>query len=376
MLFQSVIGQTYIKQKLLQTVQDGRVSHAQLFWGTEGSGNLPLALAYAQYLNCTRRTETDSCGVCPSCNKVQKFIHPDLHFVFPIFNKKKNSSRELYCDDLLPQWRSFMLQDPYASLPLWLEYIAAENAQGTIYAREADAITRKLSLKAYESEYKIMVIWLPENMHPTAANKLLKLVEEPPDKTVFLFVSEDPNRIIKTILSRTMPVHIPPIDKQSLVAVLEQRNNLPATEAAKVAHIAEGSYSQALLLIQSTKEAKEFFEWFAFIMRNAYTANFLELLEWMEELAKAGREKQKNFLLYAQRMLRESFMMNRGTDSIVYLMDEESQFARKFSPFVNERNVEELFREFNLAEGHIAQNGNPKIVFTDMFLKIGKLLRK
>jgi DNA polymerase-3 subunit delta' len=208
-----------------------------------------------------------------------------------------------------------------------------------------------------------------------AANRLLKLVEEPPDKTVLLFVSESPNHIIKTILSRTMPVHIPPIDTPLLEAALQQREGLPEAEAGKIARLAGGSYSRALTVMRN-REENELFEWFTFMMRNAYSAKFLELFEWAEVLAKAGREKQKNFLLYAQHLIRESFMLNRETPNVAYLMGEEEQFAQKFSPFVNERNVEGIFRELNLAQEHIAQNGNAKMVFIDMFLQTGKLLRK
>ncbi|MDR2450127.1 MAG: DNA polymerase III subunit delta [Prevotellaceae bacterium] len=376
MRFQLVIGQQHIKEKLLQTVQDGRISHAQLFWGAEGSGNLPLALAYAQYLNCTHRTAADSCGVCPSCHKIQKLIHPDLHFAVPVNSTKSVTADKLVTDHFLPQWRDAVTGNPYLTEALWYEALDIENKQGRISVHEATRIIEKLSFKPFESEYKILLLWLPERMGHEAANRLLKLVEEPPDKTVMLFVSESPNHIIKTILSRTMPVHIPPIDTPALEAALQQRENLSSADAGKIARLAGGSYSHALMLMRNSREENEFFEWFTFMMRNAYAAKFLELFEWAEELTKAGREKQKNFLLYAQHLIRESFMLNRATPDVVYLMGEEEQFAQKFSPFVNERNVENIFRELNIAQEHIAQNGNAKMVFTDMFLQIGKLLRK
>jgi DNA polymerase-3 subunit delta' len=376
MQFQSVIGQQHLKEKLLQAVQDGRISHAQLFWSAEGSGNLPLALAYAQYLNCTHRTAEDSCGACPSCNKMQKLIHPDLHFAVPVNSTKRITSDKLITDQFLPQWRDAVIGNPYLTEAQWYEALDLEKKQGNISVNEARSILKKLNLKSFESEYKIMLLWLPERMETRAANYLLKLVEEPPDKTVLLFVSENPNHIIKTILSRTMPVHIPPIETQALEAALQQREGLSAADAGKIARLAGGSYSQALTLMRNRNEENRFFEWFAFMMRNAYSANFLELFVWAEDLAKAGREKQKNFLLYAQRLVRESFMLNRQTPDVVYLMGEEEQFAQKFSPYVNERNVEGLFHELNLAQEHIAQNGNAKIVLTDMFLQIGKLLRK
>jgi DNA polymerase-3 subunit delta' len=376
MLFQSVIGQQHIKEKLLQTVQDGRISHAQLFWGAEGSGNLPLALAYAQYLNCTHRTATDSCGVCPSCNKIQKLIHPDLHFAVPVNSTKSVTADKLITDHFLPQWRDAVTGNPYLTKAQWYEALDIENKQGRISVHEATRIIEKLNFKPFESEYKILLLWLPERMGHEAANRLLKLVEEPPDKTVLLFVSETPSHIIKTILSRTMPVHIPPIDTLTLETALQQQEGLPKADAAHIARLAGGSYSRALTLMRNSHEENEFFGWFTFMMRNAYTGKFLELFDWAEELAKTGREKQKNFLLYAQRLIRESFMLNRETPNVVYLMGEEEQFAQKFSPFVNERNVEHIFRELNLAQEHIAQNGNAKMVFTDMFLQIGKYLVK
>ena len=376
MQFQHVIGQHHLKEKLLQTMQDGRVSHAQLFWGAEGCGHLPLALAYAQYLNCTRRTPTDSCGVCPSCNKIQKLIHPDLHFAVPVNSTKSVTAADKpITDHFLPQWRDAAVANPYLTEAQWYAALDIENKQGRISVHEASRIIEKLNFKPFESEYKILLLWLPERMGHEAANRLLKLVEEPPDKTVMLFVSENPNHVIKTILSRTMPVRIPPIDTPSLEAALRQRESLPEADAGKIARLAGGSYSRALTVMRNSREENEFFVWFTFMMRHAYSAKFLELFDWAEELAKAGREKQKNFLLYAQRLIRESFMLNRETPDVVYLMGEEEQFAQKFSPFVNARNVDGIFRELNLAQEHIAQNGNAKIVFTDMLLQIGKLLR-
>jgi DNA polymerase-3 subunit delta' len=376
MQFQSVIGQQHLKERLLQAVQDGRISHAQLFWGEEGSGNLALALAYAQYLNCTRRTAEDSCGECPSCNKIQKLIHPDLHFTVPVNSTKRIKGDKLITDQFLPQWRAAVTGNPYLTEAQWYETLELENKQGNISVHEARSILKKLNLKAFESEYKIMLLWLPERLETRAANTLLKLVEEPPDKTVLLFVSESPNHIIKTILSRTMPVRVPPIEAQALEAVLQQHDGLNANDAGKIARLAGGSYSHVLTLIRNRDEENRLFEWFAFMMRNAYGVNFVALFKWAEELAKAGREKQKNFLLYAQQLVRESFVLNREMPDVAYLMGEEEEFARKFSPYVNERNVEGLSRELNLAQEHIAQNGNAKIVFTDMFLQIGRLLRK
>jgi DNA polymerase-3 subunit delta' len=376
MQFQSVIGQQHLKEKLLQAVQDGRISHAQLFWSAEGSGNLPLALAYAQYLNCTHRTATDSCGECPSCHKIQKLIHPDLHFAVPVNATKRVTGERLVTDQFLPQWREAVTGNPYLTEAQWYEALGLEKKQGNISVHEARSIMKKLNLKSFESEYKIMLLWLPERLEVRAANTLLKLVEEPPEMTVLLLVSESPNHIIKTILSRTMPVHVPPIAVPALEEALVQRDGMEAEEAAKIARLSGGSYSAARALARNGEAENRFFEWFAFMMRNAYSGNFGELFEWAEEVAKAGRERQKNFLLYAQRMVRESFMLNRDATEVVYLMGEEERFAQNFSPYVHARNVEGLARELNLAQEHIAQNGNARIVLTDMLLRIGKLLRK
>lgn len=377
MRFESVIGQGELKKKLIQTIQEGRISHAQLFWGMEGSGNLALALAYAQYLNCANRSDTDSCGGCASCNKMQKLIHPDLHFAVPV-NSTKNvpAEKKPMTDHFLTQWREALLGNPYLTEAQWYEQLDIENKQGLISVQEANRIIERLNFKAFESEYKVLILWLPERMNDKAANRLLKLIEEPPEKTVFLLVCEDTTRVIKTILSRTMPLRVPPITEIEIQQALMLRQNLPEAQAAKVARLSAGSYSKALSSLQQEVEQNVYFEWFTYIMRMAYAGRFLDLLEWMETLTKAGREKQKNFLRYAEHLIRECYMFNRGADKTVYLMNEEEDFARKFSPFVNERNVEELFKQLNLALGHIGQNGNPAIIFTDLFIQISKLLRK
>ncbi|MDR0295008.1 MAG: DNA polymerase III subunit delta [Prevotellaceae bacterium] len=377
MQFQSVIGQEELKKKLIQTIREGRVSHAQLFWGAEGSGNLVLALAYAQYLNCTNRSDTDSCGICPSCNKMQKLIHPDLHFAVPV-NATKNvpTEKKPVTDHFINQWRSALLNNPYLTEAQWYELLDIENKQGRISVHEATRIIERLNFKSFESEYKVLILWLPERMGAEAVNRLLKLIEEPPNKTVFLLVCEDTTRVIKTILSRAMPLRVPPIAEAALCQTLMQLQGLSETQAAKIARLSAGSYSKALELLQNESEQNIYFEWFANIMRMAYAGRFLDLLNWMETITKAGREKQKNFLLYAEHLIRECYMFNRGIDKAVYLMNEEENFARKFSPFVNERNVDELFKQLNLALGHIGQNGNPSMIFTDLFLQVGRLLRK
>jgi len=375
MQFQSVIGQEGLKKKLIQSIKEGRISHAQLFWGGEGSGSLALALAYAQYLNCEHPSDTDSCGVCPSCNKMQKLIHPDLHFTVPVNTTKSVPPEKKITEQFLTQWRTALLNNPYLTEAQWYEYLDIENMQGLINVHEANRIIERLNFKAFESEYKVLILWLPERMNDKAVNRLLKLVEEPPDKTIFLLVCEDTTHVIKTILSRAMPLRIPPIAETDICQALMQRQNLSAAQAAGIARLSAGSYSKALELLQRESEQSVYFEWFAYIMRMAYAGRFIDLLNWMETITKAGREKQKQFLLYAEQLIRECYMINCGANKAVYLMGEEEIFARKFSPFVNERNVEELFKQLNLALGHIGQNGNASMIFTDLFLQIGRLLR-
>ena len=219
MFFRDIIGQKETKRRLIQSVKDGYIPHARMISGPEGVGKMALALAYARYLSCTQRGEDDACGVCPSCIKYNKLSHPDLHFVYPIV--KNDKKKKEICDDYLKEWREFVLQNPYFNLNLWLNFIGSENSQGMIYARESDEIIRKLNLKAYESEYKIMIVWLPEKMHEACANKLLKMIEEPPANTVFLLVSENPDRVIGTIQSRTQSLPVPPVDDESMARDLQ-----------------------------------------------------------------------------------------------------------------------------------------------------------
>ncbi|MDR1437057.1 MAG: DNA polymerase III subunit delta' [Candidatus Symbiothrix sp.] len=374
MFFKNIIGQKEIRNRLLQSVKEGFIPHARLISGQEGCGALAIALAYARYLQCTGREENDACGTCPSCRKFNKFAHPDLHFVFPIVNKKGKSNT--VCDDFLPQWREFISKTPYSNLSAWLEYIAAENAQGVIYAREADEITRKLNLKAYESEYKIMIIWLPEKMHETAANKLLKLLEEPPEKTIFLLVSEEPDKVIGTIQSRAQSFPLPPIAKEDLEAALTENNNLTQDEAALIAHLANGSYSKALQIIETAGETSLYLDLFITIMRNAWKRDILNIKAKSDEFASLGRDRQKGFLAYAQRLIRENFLYRLQIKEINYMNRNENEFSRNFYTYVNEKNVIDFMEELSLAGRHIEQNVNARMVFFDLSVKIAVLLKK
>lgn len=385
MLFSDIIGQQEIKEQLVRTVTGQRIPHAQLLRGPEGVGKLGLAIAYAQYICCESRTATDSCGICPSCVKYRKLAHPDLHFVFPTIKPAGKSS--VVCDDFISDFRKMVLNSPYFGINEWYAEISGDAKQGLIYSNESEEILRKLSLKTYESEYKIMIIWLPEKMHTTCANKLLKILEEPPEKTVFLMVSNEPDQIITTILSRTQHVHIPRLKDDEIVQALLKNDTLEIEkdDALYAVKIANGSYLEALGVLNEGDENKQNFDRFVMIMRLAWQvgnkkdhASLKTLRKWSDDMAAAsmGRERQKNFLSYAQRMTRENFIRNIQQPDLNYFTTSEANFSERFSPFINERNVEDLMAEFALAERHIEQNVNAKMVFFDLVLKVIMLLKR
>lgn len=372
MQFKDIIGQSEVKEQLLDSARKGIIPHARLFCGPQGVGKLPLAIAYAQYLNCLDPQDNDSCGKCSSCVKYNNLAHPDLHFVFPVIKKDKKE----VCDDYISDWRTFLSESSYFSLANWLAYIGAENAQGMIYAKESEEIIRKLSLKIYEAKYKIMIIWLPEKMHEACANKLLKIIEEPFDKTVFILVSDSPDQIITTIQSRCQRVNIHNIAEADIMMALESNYSILPSDAKQIAHIANGSYLKALETISLNEEHKFFFNLFVQMMRSSYARNIKDIKNIANELATIGRERQKNFLVYCQRMIREYFVSNLKQPDMIYLNQEENGFGNRFAPFINERNIIDFTAELSLAERHIEQNVNAKMVFFDLCLKITMLLKR
>jgi DNA polymerase-3 subunit delta' len=373
MQFKDIIGQQAVRETLLTAVQNNRISHAQLFTGEAGTGKLALAIAFAQYISCTNKQGNDSCGECPSCKKYQKLIHPDLHFVFPVI--KTNALKQPVSDDYISQWREMVQEDPYFHLNEWYAHIGADNKQGMIYAHESDNIIRKLSYKSYESEYKIMIIWQPEKMNIQCANKLLKMIEEPPSKTVFLLVSDNPDNIIKTILSRTQRIKIPRIETDVIADSLVKKYAIQSSKAGTLARLASGSWSKACTLVETSEQDLQNLEAFKTIMRHCWSRKVLEIIEWSKELASLGRERQKSFLLYALKMIRENFIMNIDRSELVYMSDEEKSFSQNFSPYINEANVLKIYSELEKSHSDISRNGNAKIVFLDLGLKLVKLIR-
>jgi DNA polymerase-3 subunit delta' len=374
MFFKDIIGQKEVKERLTCTAREGIIPHAQLFCGPEGIGKFPLALAYAQYLNCENPSENDSCGQCPSCVKYSHLAHPDLHFVYPIV--KKAAKKKEVCDDYITDWRNFVKEkDSYFGYNQWLEYIDAENSQGLIYAKESEEILRKLSLRIYEAKYKVMIIWLPEKMHESCSNKLLKIIEEPTDNTVFLLVSDTPDNIITTIQSRCQRINIHGIEEQDIVQALASAYNIAPEDAENVAHLSKGSYLKAIETISLDEEHKFFFNLFVQMMRASYARDIKQIKTIGNELAGVGRENQKSFLIYSQRMVREYFISNLKHPEMIYVSSDEANFGTRFAPFINERNITGFMDELALAERHIEQNVNAKMVFFDLCLKITMLIK-
>jgi DNA polymerase-3 subunit delta' len=382
MLFREIIGQEEVKRQLRQGVLDGRVAHAQLFSGGQGVGKMGLALAYAQYVNCPNRTEEDACGVCPTCLQYQKLQHPDLHFAFPIVKSDIGD----VCDDFVDKWREMILESSYFDRDDWSAKMGSETKQAMIYEKESSEILKKLSLKSFGEGYKVMIIWQAEKMNTSCANKLLKLLEEPPHKTLFLLISEHPDQLLSTILSRTQEVHVPRLKEEVIVDALLSKGEVTDRQMAMdLAHIANGSYLAAQKLASATEDQVGFFNDFVSLMRNAWLVGqkkdygaLLELKKWSLAMAdaKEGREKQKAFLQYAQKQIRENYIYNFHHAEMNYQTEVERQFSSKFAVFIHENNVERMMDEFGKAEQQIAQNGNAKIIFFDLCLQMIVLVKK
>ena len=378
MLFSKIIGQEHLKKHLVYSADSGRIPHAQLFIGPEGSGTLPLAIAYAQYLLC-QNSSGENNGANEACNaKCNSYTHPDLHFIFPVANSDKVKSHAV-SDDFITEWREFLNQQPYGNLFDWYQHIGIERKQGQIGVDESQTILRKLSLKSYEGGYKVMLIWMADRINTAASNKLLKLIEEPPDKTILILIAEDEEKIINTIRSRCQVLHFPPIPEVLIARALTQRG-LDETKATQIAHEANGNLNKAFDLAANRSEDLVFEKWFVQWVRTAFKAKgnksaIHELILWSEELAKYGRETQKNFLSYCESIFRQALLFNYEAKELVYArMHEEGFDLAKFAPFVHENNIEQIYSELESANYHIERNGNSKLIFTDLSIKLTRLL--
>jgi len=375
MLFNQIIGQDHIKKHLQTSAENGRIPHAQLFVGKEGCGTLPMAIAYAQFLLCNFSDDADACNI--KCNKLQ---HPDLHFAFPVTTNdsvKKHAVSDLFLGD----WREFLNSQSYGSLFNWLQHIGVENKQGLIGVDEAEAVVKKLKLKSYEGGFKVMIIWMAEKMNIAAANKLLKLIEEPPEKTVFLLITENEEQIIGTIRSRCQALHFPKLSEEDIASALQVNHQVSENEANKIAHQSEGNYNKALQLLQNDSSDLVFEEWFVAWIRTAFKAKgnaavIQQLISWSETIAKTGRETQKQFLEYCLQFFRQALLLNYKSDQLVFMESKSGFNLSKFAPFVHSGNILDIEKEIGEAMYHIERNGNAKIILLDLSMKLTRFLHK
>lgn len=378
MFFKDVIGQQEVIERLIKDAQAGTVPHALLFCGPEGVGKLQTAIAFSRYLLCRDKgTAAESCGTCPACVKMDKLVHPDLHFVFPVINKSKNAGRSTVSDDEIATWRDTVLERQYFGFEDWLTAIDADNKQARIFVTESESILSKLSLKSVEGGYKIMIIWHAEKMNAECANSILKLLEEPPAGTIFILTTDAPEQMLETIISRTQRIEFKRIPEQ----LIEQRLTGPgymldADTAAKIAHLSGGSWLKAMSALRVNAESDEFFDYFTRLMRLSYGRKLKDLKLWADGIAGGGREWQKRFLAYCQRMIRENFICNFHNPDLNYMTEQERQFSVKFAPFVNENNIIGLMDVLSDAQRDIEQNVNSKMVFFDLTLKTIMLMKQ
>ena len=376
MQFKDIIGQEAVKQKLINSVRENRVPHAQLFLGSVGSGTFPLALAYAQYILCPNRSATDSCGVCPSCQKISKLVHPDVHFVFPsAANKKVKKDPE--SDLFIEEWRNFVLaNNAYFDAQSWYQSLDIENKQGYISVRDAATLQRKLNLKAYEGDYKVGIIWMAEKMRVDTANKLLKLLEEPPEKTVFLLIAEDQDELLATIRSRTALMKIPRIENDALQQALEEKFDCTENEAHDAAMIAEGDWLAACRYVNDKDDEKFFFQTFQQWMRLCFLNAMSQLIDFANNIKTIGRERQKELLNYGLKVVRNAMLINNNLSDLVMLPNDEKNFVTKFAPFINPANTMQINELFEESINQIERNGNAQIIFLDDSFKLVLLLKK
>ncbi|AYN05769.1 DNA polymerase III subunit delta' [Flavobacterium sp. 140616W15] len=381
MQFSEILGQDHIKNHLIKTASSGRIPHAQLFIGQEGSGTLPTAIAYAQYILCGNSGPDNENGNT-SCNlKFQSISHPDLHFIYPTVTTEdvKTKPKSL---DFIQNWRNFIQEMPYGGLFDWYKTLGVQNKQGEIRVEDAQEVLKSLALKSYEGGYKIMIIWMADKMNIAASNKLLKLLEEPSDKTIFILISENEESIIQTIRSRCQVLHFNGLSERIIADALVSKENLEPNMALKIAHQAQGNYNKALHLIKNDEDEYPFEQWFVTWVRAAFKAKgnaaaIQDLITWSEQIAALGRESQKKFLEFCIEMFRQALLLNYQAPSLVYMEPKVEKFKlENFAPFVNGNNINDIFKELSDAMYHIERNGNAKIILTDLSIKLTRLIHK
>ncbi len=365
MLFKDIIGQKKLKSHFINEINSGKISHAKLLLGNNGNGTLPLVLGFIQYLFCTNRLTDDSCGMCHSCLKNQKLEHPDVHYTFPVvlaIDKKSNY--------FLSTWREIIQKISYFNLNKWNNEIDEKGRQSIIGNEEGHEIIKKLGLKSFEGGFKVIVIWMAETMNESCSNRLLKILEEPPNKTLFFLISESSETILPTILSRTQLINVPAIEFDALHIYLEKNHEIPKSMAISIASQAEGSYIEALDLLGSTHEEKDLNrDLFVNMMRVSYKKDVLAMISWADEISTQGKEKQKIFLRYALHMFRQSILKNYTENQLTSISREEEEFLNKFSQFITGSNINDFMNYFNDAHYHLERNANSKILFTELCFK-------
>lgn len=374
MRFSEIIGNEQAVAQVRALIDNDRLPHALLIHGEPGVPKLALARAMAQYLHCTNRLDGEPCGKCPACRQHESFNHTDTFFSFPYWRKEKNNEAE--CDDFLSQWREFLTDNPIIEdYQHWLELLNNENSQPQIYVKESASIMRKMSLSTFTAKYKVGIIWLPEKLREDAANKLLKLIEEPFDDSKFILVSDNAKEILPTIFSRTQRIELRRLGTQQVADYLTQQYGIDPQDALAVAAPADGNIVQAVHNLQEGSEGKEFHQCFVELMRMAYMRDLARLRQWSERVADMKREKSRRFLAYATRQVRENFIYNLHHPELNYLTHEEQRFSTRFAPYINEANVEKMYAMFNLASEQIAGNGNAKIILFDLAVRITILIK-
>lgn len=358
MLFSEVLGQEKIKEQLISMVQDNRLSHALLFHGKEGVGKKALALSFAQYIVCENKKENNACGECSACKKAQKLIHPDIHFVFPVI---KDGSKKAISDTYISEWREGLLNNPYFTYSQWNSAIGDGKKASSIYVDESSEMIKKLNFKAFESDYKVMLIWLPEKMNTQTANKLLKTLEEPAEKTVLILVAENLDFMLSTILSRVQQIKIPPISDKYIKQYLNEHFSTSEDLIQFSTNYGKGNLPRSIEALNQSEENERYHEWFVQFMRLSYGNKMLDLIKLNDEIISHDKNELKNFLLYSIRYLRDNFMLNKEQDNLVFLVQNEKDFAERFSTFINENNIELMYSSINETMENINRNANVKI---------------
>ena len=378
--FSEVIGQEHLKSHLKKTIENSRIPHAQLFIGKSGSGLLPMALGYVKEILC-QGLEKKSAAYTNCASRIDQLSHPDLHFIYPV-NTNDSIKKNPISDHFSSEWREFVLANPYGSLYDWYQHIGIENKQGNISKNEAEDFSKKLSLKAYEGGYKIVVIWMADKMNNECSNKILKIVEEPPEKTVLLLLTEEEEKMLTTIQSRCQKLHFPLLSEEQISNQLIDKQDVDINLAKKISHQAQGSYNKALHLLKQDGDDIRFEAWFISWVRTAFKAkgnkaSINELLLWSENLAKEGRETQKKFLDFCEEVFRQALLKNYKADSLLFFESLDPTFSlKKFAPFVHQNNIFEISTAIEDAQYHIERNGNSKIIFSDLSIQLTRLIHR